>query len=394
MTRKLKDALKKQKKTTKKQIPQIYGMLGIPINGAKTVEVANRNSYVYVRLRNNQSEVIQAFNNKVSPAYNLPVIVERQGNRYTVVSVDTERYENNWNSFAPFLPRHGNTHSFDIESGGAGDIVWVHSRQFMPMLTLPSGSTGGSNVVVASYTLKNDDNTWKYVGNTGTPSITPYNPTSPTGAVMVLVYLDIASGNPMLIAGTGTVFSNTLTGTNQIVPYIPSLTNPATQIPLGAVRLVTGTSRISWDNIYDVRQFLHGVPTGSGGGGSTGTTIAIWDEGVPQGNVTTMNFVGTVVDVSVSGSVARVFITGSTGGSTFTGLSGSVALCAKQFGCESIGCLWTHISLLNLSISCFVNGFSMLYNFVDKMFSFVKQDYIYLNYSRMGTLDYENKMRD
>jgi hypothetical protein len=134
MTKRLKDALKKQKKSTRQSKLQISGSLGIPIGGQKLVEVPNRNSFVYVKLRDNQNEVIQAFNNKVAPSYGLPVIVERQHNRYVVLDVDTIRYQNDWNSFAPYLPRHGNTHSFNTESGGGGDIVWVHNRQFMPFL--------------------------------------------------------------------------------------------------------------------------------------------------------------------------------------------------------------------------------------------------------------------
>jgi hypothetical protein len=310
MTKKLDRAVRKQKNQAQPVVPQIYGLLGIPIGGSKKVEVPNRNSYVYVRLRNNTSEVIQAFNNKVAPAYNLPVIVQREGNRYSVVSVDTQRYENNWNSFAPYLPRHGNTHSFDPESGGGGDITFVHGRQFMPALIFPSGSEGGPNVLLASYTLKKENNTWMHVGNTGTPNLTPYIPTG-SNAVMVLVYLDSSSGNPSLIVGSGSYFPNTVTGTAQVAPYIPSLADPNTQIPLAAVRLVTGTNAISWTNIYDVRQYAHTVPTGTGAGSS----ITVQDEGVSQGAATAFNFVGNNVLATVTGGTARIFVTGSTGGS-------------------------------------------------------------------------------
>lgn len=268
MTKALKDALKTQKKKTVKYKLPITGTLGITIGGQKRVEVPNRNSFVYVKLRDNESELIQAFNNQVAPSYGLPVIVERQGNRYVVLNVDTERYQNNWNSFAPFLPRHGNTHSFDIESGGGGDIVWIYPRQFMPALIMPSGSDAAPNVFLNAYTLKNADGSWKYIGNTGTSNIAPiYNPPTGTQAVMALVYLDAPSGNPYFVVGSGSYFPENLTGTAQIVPYIPSLTDP-NHIPLAAVRLVTGTDTLSWNNIYDVRQFLHVIPTGTGGGGS------------------------------------------------------------------------------------------------------------------------------
>jgi hypothetical protein len=317
MTRKLQQALRTQKRQNEQVNQQIPGLLGLPLDGRK-VEVPNRQAFVFVRLRNNQSEVIQAYNNQVAPAYDLPVLVQRNGGRYEVIGVDTASYENNWNSNAPFLPRHGNTHSFDLETGGGGDVVWVHGRQFMPALVFPSGSVGAGNLVMSPYTLQNADGTWKYVGNTGTANITQHRPSSPTGAVMGLVYLDTISGNPYLLINSGTVFINSITGSSQVYPYIPTITNPATQIPLVAVRMITGTSRLSWDNIYDIRQFIHATPTGSSGGAG-GTTIGLGvmaqDEGVPLGTGTTLNFVGNNVSATISGSVVRVYVTGSAGGS-------------------------------------------------------------------------------
>ena len=329
MTRRLEDSLRDQKQQTEQYNQKISGILGAPIGGNRTVEVPNRNSYVYVRLRDSLSEIIQAFNNKVSPAYNLPVLVERQGNRYVVVDVDSARYDNNHSSFSPYLPRHGNTHSFDIESGGGGDIVWVYPRQFMPLLAFPSGSAGSPNVIVSPYTLRKDDGTWRYVGNTGTANFTPYNPPSTGTAIMGLIALDTSSGNPYLLIGSGTTFSDTLTGTSQVYPYIPALTNPA-HIPIAAVRLVSGTSRITWDNIYDVRQFVHPIQTGSGGGISS---VAVQDEGSPLGSVTTFNFTGDGVTATISGSVARVHI--SSGSSSFTSDPDRVVLT------DSLGALYT-----------------------------------------------------
>jgi len=314
MTKILKDALKKQKKSTRQAKLQISGSLGIPIGGQKLVEVPNRNSFVYVKLRDNQNEVIQAFNNKVAPSYGLPVIVERQHNRYVVLDVDTIRYQSDWTSFAPYLPRHGNTHSFDTENGGGGDIVWVHGRQFMPSLIIPSGTLGAPNVLMSGYSLKNVNGSWKFTGNTGTQNLTPYKPVTGTQAVMVLVYLDTVSGNPYLMVGSGSYFPSTLTGTAQVLPYVPSVTNPA-HIPLSAIRLVTGTSAIGWNNIYDVRQYYYnitGVPT----------SVDIQDEGISLGSASSINFVGSPVSVTLAGGVARVFVTGSSGGvANLTGTS-------------------------------------------------------------------------
>lgn len=322
----LSNALTNQKKLNEQVNPKIDGLLGIPIDGQSRVEVANRNGFVYVRLRNNQSEVIQAFNNQVAPAYNLPVLVERRGNRYSVVGVDTERYENNWSSVSSFLPRHGNTHSFNPDGGGGGDVVWVYPRQFMPMLAIPSGSAGGPNVVVASHILRNADGTWRYTGNTGTANITQYRPA--TGAIMALVYLDTVSGNPYFLVGSGTVFSSTITGSSAITSYIPQSTNP-NYIPISAIRLVTGITKITWGSIYDVRQFLQVVPTGSAGGSANppiSGSVVVQDESVIQGSALALNFVGDGVSASISGTVARISIAGVSGSSSFVGTPSSVVL--------------------------------------------------------------------
>ncbi len=337
MTSKLRKAVQQQKKQTKKPEKPITGILGIPINGQKRVEVQGRNGFVYVRLRNNENEVIQAFNNQVSPAYNLPVLVERQGTRYIVTSVDTQRYNNNWDSYSAFVPRHGGQHSFDVENGGGGDIVWVHGRQFMPLLTIPSGSVGANNVLLTSYTLRNADGTWKYVGNTGTQNLSSYNPVTGSQAVMGIVYLDTVSGNPGFVLNSGTYFPNTITGTSQIVPYLPAITNP-NWIPDSAIRLITGTSKITWDNIYDVRQYFSTSATGtSGGSSSTGTSLSIQDEGSPLGTASTLNFVGDNISVSVSGTVARVYVTGSAGGGVPVGFNVSLpGVYAHATGSQSV----------------------------------------------------------
>ena len=60
--------------TVEKQVKKYSGLLGLPV-AARTVQVPNRNGYVYVRLRDNNSELVQAYNDKVSPKYNLPVLV-------------------------------------------------------------------------------------------------------------------------------------------------------------------------------------------------------------------------------------------------------------------------------------------------------------------------------
>lgn len=321
---KLHKELKHQKKKTQQVKLEIYGSLGIPLGGRKLTDVPDRPSFVYVRLRDNENEVVQAFNNKVTSSYNLPVILHREGSRYTVDGVNTQRYQSNWNNSAAYLPRHGVNHSF--YEGGGGDITWVYSRQIMPYLVYPDSTITGSFLKIAPHILLGSNNQWKVSGGTGTPSILQYLPTGGNDAIMGLLYLDSPTGNPKLIINSGTPFSNLLTGTSDVYQYIP-VPNTNTQIPLAAIRLSSGSSNINWDNLYDVRQWIQTFPSGtsSGGGGtSSGTFVNIWDEGILKGVVNTLNVVSEVADISVSGSVARLFITGSSsGGSVNPPITGS-----------------------------------------------------------------------
>ena len=98
---------------------EIGGVLGYPIS-TKVVEVPGRNGYVYVRLRNSNNEIIQARNDKVSPVYDLPVLVIRDATGYRVLGRDLVRYQD-WGSFSSFLPRHGASHSLTNDLGAGGD---------------------------------------------------------------------------------------------------------------------------------------------------------------------------------------------------------------------------------------------------------------------------------
>lgn len=283
----------------------IPGLLGVPLGGEKRVQVPGRANYVYVRLRGDLSELIQAYNDQVSPAYNLPILVTRDDidkSKYRVYGKDLGRY-NDWGTSA-YLPLHGWSHSFPPDNSGAGDVVWVYNRQMMPLLVSPSGTAGSSEVVVWEHVYYKNASPY-YAGRTGTNSLLPYKPTDDT-ARMVLVYID-GNQNPQLEA-SATYFDVSITGTQQIVSFMPDL--PGTgDVPLAGIRLVSGTSSIQWDNIYDFRPFIVGdgfIPTGS-----FGHTIA--DEGNLLTDRSVLNFKGVGVwaqdnpatlrtDVNISGS--------------------------------------------------------------------------------------------
>src|SRR5690348_4707469 len=253
----------------------IGGRLGIPIGGIRQVNVANRPGFVYVRLRDNPNELVQAFNESVSAVYDLPVLVEFKNNRYVVTGRDTDRYSS-WGSDSSYIPAHASQHSMLANQLGGGDPVFVDGRQMMPGAAYPSGTLGGPNVLVSDFLFRNKLGNWLYVGNTGTPNLNTLRPNG-SNARMVLVCLDYTSGGFVIL--TGSTFSATLTGTSQIWPYIPN--NNLDQVPLAAIRIVSGTTSIGWDNIYDARQWIDsGFLTGSSGGGG----------GTPGGSNTNVQF--------------------------------------------------------------------------------------------------------
>ncbi len=257
----LRKVSRKLHKTKPDELIEIPGELGIKLGGQTRVEVPSRPGFVYVRLRNDLSELVQAFNDKVSPIYGLPVTVVRDRvdrNKYSVVGRDTGRY-NNWGS-SPYLPLHGGMHSFDPSAPGM-DPVWVWSRQFTPFLAVPSGSSAGMNVLVYPGTVYYNDR-WIYAGMTGTAAFDSFKPTG-SNARAVLVYLN-QGGNPELLAGD--YFSAAITGTSAFYDSLPSMPLNGL-LPLAGV---PGTNAISWDNLYDLRQLTGwGIQTGtsaSGGG--------------------------------------------------------------------------------------------------------------------------------
>lgn len=309
MNKKLDKALRQTKNKKQDLVVPISGVLGIPRSGQKLVEVPNRQGFVFVRLKNNTSELIQAYNATVSPIYDLPVLVVRANGVYKVIGRNETRNQNQWGQ-APYLPKHGAQHSFNPVLNIGGDIVWVYSQQFMPLLGYPSGSAGSPQLAISPYIIQDLNGNWKYVGGTGTPDTTPYNPTTGSRSIMGLLYIDTVSGNPGFLINSGTYIDSSITGSGDIAQYIPRPN--ASQLPISAIRLVSGTSVLTWNNVYDVRPFLQVLPTGTaGGGGATGTfSWYIQDEGVPLGTANTLNVVGDNATISISGTVAKLSVSG------------------------------------------------------------------------------------
>lgn len=292
----------------------IPAVLGFLIAGVQTVDVPQRPGYVYARVRSNLNEVVQVWNDKVSPVYDLPVLLVRDPNnasRYKIEGRDTGRYDN-WGTTSSYLPRHGNQHSFNPENGGGGDVTWVYGRQFMPLALYPSGSHGANNALLGQSAYYYG-NSWRYAGGTGTSDLLVYKPTG-AWARMVLIALD-PDGNPKLSAGS--YFAASITGQAAVMPYVPL--PGTTDLPIGAARLVSGTSVILWDNLYDLRPLMIAGYSTATGTSSSGHTIQ--DDGVDLPARANLNFVGGGFVVYDGGGATNVSGTAGGGGGSLASLS-------------------------------------------------------------------------
>lgn len=228
------------------------GSLGIYQDSTQVVEVPGRRGFVWVRLRNSYNEIIQAYCTEVSPVFDLPVVVERDvtnSSRYRVVERDVGRYAD-WGNVSPYLGTHGASHGFF--AGGGGDIVWVYTPQIVHFMVQPSGTAGSMSLYI-NEGVYYYNSAFRHAGATGIAVPDILKPTGSNQARMCLLYMNKVSGNFFIVGGG--YFAATLTGTAQVVSYIPSV--PASNnVPLAAIRLVTGTSGILWSNLIDVRPWL------------------------------------------------------------------------------------------------------------------------------------------
>ena len=125
MSKRLFKALQENK--APKSLKEVSGSLGLSIGGTKQIDVPTRKGFVYVRVGDRQSEVVQALNRSVSPVYDLPVIIEKHATRWEVIKVDNGKY-GNWTSPAPYLPKHGQSHSLSRENNTGADQHFLMDR--------------------------------------------------------------------------------------------------------------------------------------------------------------------------------------------------------------------------------------------------------------------------
>ena len=265
-------------------------LLGAYINGQKTIVVNGRPDFVWCRIAGNTSQQVRAFNQHaggVAHHWDLPIIIVQEPTNpdvWKVTGRDIRKYET-WGAggsqpySSPYLAQHGNDHSFSSQAGMGADPVWVFKRQFMPLLPHPH-PTGSMSLDIGSdfYYFGGQ---YRWFASTGTVSFTPYLPTGANNGRFVTVYIEGETGNPNYLIGPEI---------NALVPPISAgdyILIPDTNqgVAVAAVFLLTGTSRIGWGEIFDLRyphvpvptgpgatRFAVGVPTSLG----NGTTGAYW----------------------------------------------------------------------------------------------------------------------
>jgi len=208
----------KAKKRLRTQLNK-YQRFGVVIPGTigdhiHVIDVPGRANYIYVSLSN--GEVIEAFNNRVSPILDLPVFVgydPKEPNLLQVLSVRSgyARYGDGGVSM-PSVPEHHETHEWMANPGG-NDVVFAQLRQFMPLRPTPL-STGVALNIYRSVGYLN--NQWlQFTGST--IDLAPFIPT--TGTRFVLIY-EGADGLPSATAGTSRD-SYSLLGMDDIPQPIP-----------------------------------------------------------------------------------------------------------------------------------------------------------------------------
>lgn len=241
------------------------GFLGLYSDaGEKIVAVPNRAGYVYVRLLNDLSSSVQAYNDAALDKWGITVEVERtqgpKGYVWRVLGVDSSSVANiTIAPGTPFLPRHGDQHSFNLGTTGTStgsDPVWVYKEQFMPLNVVPTNPLSMS-VVVNADTYKYGDQ-FKYFPTTQTADFSALVPGSVDLTRFLTVCLNAATNTLTYITGTVEASSTVITDPYDYFPVPTS----ADEVPLKGLMLRGLTTTIRWSNMFDVRTiFDSGVPS-------------------------------------------------------------------------------------------------------------------------------------
>lgn len=215
----------------------IQGYLG---NDYGIVAVPGRTNYVYVRLTGRP--LAQVYNNRVPNIPNTPVLVGYdpiEPNLFQVLTVQSGNQTQTRLITNNMVGAHHKTHEWmGLDAAGGSDVVFVQSRQFMPLRVSPMNATGTFAIGVYRGFYYGDDEWMACSG--GYLDMAPGIPA--TGARFMLIYLDSASGFPQAVTGTTKDYATLNIG--DIPAPVPGT------YPLAAIRMYEGQL-----GIYETRQY-------------------------------------------------------------------------------------------------------------------------------------------
>ena len=220
-----------------------------------TLHVAGRPGWIHVRIGNDKIPA-QAFNAQVGDYVDYPVIVGYSQEQPDLFQVLSARFvyagADSGDDLLPQVVAHHRTHEFRRDGSGGGDTVWVQKQQIVPLQVSPT--TPSSMMVVVAADWYAWESGWRYFPGAVSADLSGYVPNAAAAARFVLISID---GLTNLLQYTpGDTFSILLPPAKLDDQLPPP---PAGSVPAGAVYLVSSTTSLDWDNLYDIRLFNHPV---------------------------------------------------------------------------------------------------------------------------------------
>lgn len=227
-------------------MPRIqYAVLG---DGSGTVAVSGRSGYVYVRIGGETGRLTTALNKRVPYIHNLPVSVgyeDTSGSTLQVLDVHDRMFPSGtpWDGEST-VGQHASQHML---SDGA-DIVWINRKQILPLLVRTTDPISTSVVINPDYYRTSTG--WAYF-DALTVDLSSYAPAGYPNAKYLLLSLDPSDGS--ITVTEGSEFAMWVQA-EDMTPFIP--TPPVNEYPLAAIVVTYLGDAISYNDIYDIRQFL------------------------------------------------------------------------------------------------------------------------------------------
>ena len=265
-----------------------------------TLHVAGRPGWFHVRIGSDKIAA-QAFNARVGDYVDYPVIVGYTAEQPNLFQVISARFvyagADTGDDLLPQVPAHHRTHEFRRDGSGGGDTVWVQKQQMLPLQAAPTSLVSTMQVNIAADWYAWQDG-WQYFAGATSADLSGYVPTGAAQAKFVLISVDGATNT--LQYTEGDLFSTLLPPAN-LDDQLPAA--PSGSVPVVAVYLLSTTTKLDWDNLYDIRLFNQPV------GGSVLPAVHDHSEGAQGGqnlrSIQELEFADAVELTISSGAVTR-----------------------------------------------------------------------------------------